>query len=449
MVDKINFDVDDYEVSDSEEEYTQRERSLISKVRESNRKKVESDEEVLGFSGSDDAESEELSDNEEIKKFEDTASEGEQDDDLPDSRAWGKKKRAYYNTDFVDKDYSQYTQEEEELAAQEYEEAKQIRQRLTKQLNDNDFSLDIFTDTTSKSKSEADTEEPKLKTDLTDLSEREKKQLFKRDAPEFEGLVQDMFNHLEESENILTPFIEYCKKNQVEEIPIIKFVKTFNTLLLNYSNNVSFYLLLKSKRLPIKNHPVVKRLVQVRKLIDQLNERYQDIVRPQLEQFMEDLRNDNVKGIKKVGQESTQKSKKMLNIMKPFEQNNLSDEASDNDDFLESEEPKVKRAKLSEKDDSMDVEQENEEHDGMELDDEEEEEMGKRSITYQMSKNKGLTTRKYKAEQRNPRVKNRSKYRKAVIRRKGSVREVRKETSRYAGEATGIKAFVKRSVTIK
>lgn len=442
MGDKIKFDIDNYEPSDSEEEYTARERSLISKVRQNNKKQVESDEEVLGFSGSDKDQSD-LDDNDDIKKFQDTASEGEQDDDLPDSRAWGKKKRSYYNTDFIDKDYSQYTQEEEALAAQEWEEAKQIRQRLTKQLNDNDFSLDLFTESSKSKEEQVETaEDVKLKTDLTDLSEREKKQLFKRDAPEFEGLVQDMINHLEESENILTPFLDYCKDNLVEEIPVIKFAKTFNSLLLNYSNNVSFYLLLKSKRIPIKNHPVVKRLVQVRKLIEQLNERYQDLVRPQLEQFLEDLRADNVKCITTLKPANTQ-SKKMLNIMKPFEEDNLSDEGSEDG-------PKPKKAKTRQSDDSMQVDNEMEEnHEELHDDNEgEDDEMGKRSITYQMSKNKGLTPRR-KPEQRNPRVKNRNKYRKAVIRRKGSVREVRKETSRYGGEATGIKAFVKRSVSIK
>lgn len=44
----------------------------------------------------------------------------------------------------------------------------------------------------------------------------------------------------------------------------------------------------------------------------------------------------------------------------------------------------------------------------------------KRKITYQIAKNKGLTPRR-KKELRNPRVKNRMKYRKAKIRRKGQV----------------------------
>jgi U3 small nucleolar RNA-associated protein 3 len=45
----------------------------------------------------------------------------------------------------------------------------------------------------------------------------------------------------------------------------------------------------------------------------------------------------------------------------------------------------------------------------------------KRAITYQIKKNRGLTPHK-KKELRNPRVKHRMKFRKAVIRRKGQVR---------------------------
>lgn len=46
--------------------------------------------------------------------------------------------------------------------------------------------------------------------------------------------------------------------------------------------------------------------------------------------------------------------------------------------------------------------------------------MGKRAITYKMAKNKGLTPHR-KKELRNPRVKHKLKFRKALIRRKGAV----------------------------
>ena len=47
---------------------------------------------------------------------------------------------------------------------------------------------------------------------------------------------------------------------------------------------------------------------------------------------------------------------------------------------------------------------------------------------------------------RNPRVKKREQYRKALIRRKGAIREVRtQEGHKYGGEGTGIKTGLSRS----
>jgi len=79
---------------------------------------------------------------------------------------------------------------------------------------------------------------------------------------------------------------------------------------------------------------------------------------------------------------------------------------------------------------------------------EEVEELTKRGITYEIAKNKGLTPKR-KKELRNPRVKHRMKFKKAVIRRKGQVREPRKEVTRYGGELSGIKAGVVKSVKFK
>merc|ERR1711976_87896 len=65
-------------------------------------------------------------------------------------------------------------------------------------------------------------------------------------------------------------------------------------------------------------------------------------------------------------------------------------------------------------------------------DDNDEEAEERRAITYQIAKNKGLQPKRNKLN-RNPRVKHRVKYQKAKVRRKGQVREVRKEVKKYAG----------------
>ena len=60
-------------------------------------------------------------------------------------------------------------------------------------------------------------------------------------------------------------------------------------------------------------------------------------------------------------------------------------------------------------------------------------------------RNRGLVAHKNKIN-RNPRVKKREQYRKALIRRKGAIRDVRTdEAHKYGGEETGIKSGLSRS----
>lgn len=75
----------------------------------------------------------------------------------------------------------------------------------------------------------------------------------------------------------------------------------------------------------------------------------------------------------------------------------------------------------------------------------EEEVDAERSVGNMIMKNRGLVAHKAKIN-RNPRVKKREQYRKALIRRKGQVREVRTdEGHKYGGESTGIKSHLSRS----
>ncbi|XP_031626368.1 something about silencing protein 10 [Contarinia nasturtii] len=452
---KHKGDVGDfYEPSDSENEYTEREKNLLKKVRKGRQRNTDAQQEILAFKPQEDSDEEQDYDDDDDDLNENFGAEsdiedGDDDDEIPDVHAWGKNRRVYHSTDFVDPDYSSFNQREQELAEQEETEALAIQQRLAKQLEESDFTLDVFGTTEPK---ESDDKKKKsdeiyLQKDLSQLSQRQREQLFKKESPEFEGLVQDFRQRLAESIKLLEPLLAYFKENSIESHPLIEFITNQNQLILNYCTNVSFYLILKAKRIPVQNHPIVKRLFKIRQLLLQIDEKYTTVVKPQLEQIQQAIK-DGVEfniGMDEVPAEK--KEKKKLRFVQDLENGNDSDSEMESDD----EEPIEKdddldfkqKLKLMESDSEGEKGEEDENNEDMDGEDEE-----RRQITYQIAKNKGLTPYR-KKELRNPRVKHRNKFRKALIRRKGAHRTPRKEIKRYDGEKFGISARVKKGIKIK
>ncbi|KAL5277263.1 UTP3 family protein [Megaselia abdita] len=446
-MDKIKFNDNDFEggfddASDSEADYSEDEKRLLKAVRKARGKKQDSKNEVFGFDDEEDEDDEDadLADS-------DIEGKGEYDEEegIPDSKAWGQSRKSFYHTDFVDQDYSSYNPQEEEDAKQEEEEAKNIQQRLAKELDEADFFLDTFQETKDEPKVESKT---KVKTDYSNLSKAQKLELFHKENPEFQPLFEDFKKFNEEKSEILDPVVKYAKETNLE-IPIIDFVKTRSKIVNLFILNLSFYFVLKSKKQSIRNHPVAKTLAQYKKLLNELQPIFEQSICPELMKLFPyidsgealELDEEYYKDVRKLkAKEKT--SKKQLEIMKSVADD--SEGSDDDDDNL----PVMESAKIPETNkvsDSEDSEKEQNEDEEEEVKDEEDE---KRGITYQMAKNKGLMPSR-KKEVRNPRVKNKLKFRKANIRRKGAVRTVRKELSRYGGEMSGIKATVKKGVKIR
>lgn len=472
MADKIkvksNFDKKgNYEPSDSEDEYTPKEKKLLEKVRKRKHNDSESEEEMYAFSESGDSENEK-----EDLGIADSDVEGQEqsDDDLPDSKAWGKKKRSYYATDYVDEDYGGFGNDEE-IALMEEKEAKDIQKRLLEQLGEEDFTLDFL----SKQVADVEEKETVIKSDLSQMSKRQKLQLLEKESPEFAGLIDDFKTKLTVAKDDLHPVLELVKDGKLPTCPASKFVKTNYDLILNYCTNISFYVLLKSQRINIQNHPIIKRLYQYRQMLNKMEPIYLEVVKPQIDKILLAVSNNlelhvteikqlNKEKKRKSGRQSPESTPKKLKLINAMEKDEGEDTGvSDNEDEYEGND-------FFKPDSGLDVQRNNDESEESGFSDNDispndietednkpstssqdivPEDVGvKREITYQIAKNKGLTPHR-KKDQRNPRVKHKLKYRKAKIRRKGAVREPRTEMTRYAGEASGIKANVKKSIKIK
>ncbi|XP_033115204.1 something about silencing protein 10-like [Anneissia japonica] len=384
----------------------------------------------------------------------------EDDDALPNEKAWGSRKKSFYHTDYVDDDLPGLSEEEEEQAEEE-KEALAIQQRMAQALDEEDFGMDLFK-VDDKGDNEDDVESRIVK-DLSKLSKKEKLQHLQKDSPELFQLIAEFKDKIRELIDTMYPLAMMVKAGHIPSGQPATYINTKFHLHLNYCINVSFYFALKSKQASVRDHPIIKRILTYRNLIqelkpidEQLSGDIQNLLKVyRVDGNMLDKEEDENTGIMNVKHQHREKSKKRGKTFKEADDRepsvhkkkaqkvlSLTEEEQAALEYYRIMEQKVLQKK-QEKEDLM-----RESEQVVEDEEDNEDENAKRAITYQMSKNKGLTVKK-KKEHRNPRVKHRMKFRRAKIRRKGQVREPTTEKQRYSGEATGIRAGVIKSVKLQ
>lgn len=447
----------DFDGENSESDYDENEKLLLKKTR-----KVlaqgpydsdeESEEEVFPLrnkldqyedSEEDDEEVEndieEYSDDNEEKNVNDSDIEGAESgsDDLPNDKAWGQLRRSFYNTDYLDKDHGGFEgEEDEETAKMEEEEARKIHQRMMSELENVDLDSELFIETkvTENIKEGADTNDitqmMTVKKDLSSMSNREKQKLLMKESPELFGLITDFKTYMGSVQEKLSPFLKLVRSGDLPKSRFTEYTQCYYEIILNYCTNIGFYFLMKSVRKPVQNHPIMNRLLRYREMLCEQNKHFETLVLPQIDQIL-----SNINIVESNSKANKNKSKKLLNLLtKPVQKAvHIINPKENNLENVNDNQPN--------KFEDSENEEEDKEEPMMTTDE-------KRGITYQIAKNKGLTPRR-KKELRNPRVKNRMKYRKAKIRRKGQISEPRKEIRRYDGEISGIKVNLSKSIKIK
>ncbi|XP_021145833.2 something about silencing protein 10 [Columba livia] len=371
-----------------------------------------------------------------------------QDAGLPHELSWGQRKQLYYDTDYGSDARAKGGRSQQEVDAEEQEEeqeAQVIQRRLVRDLGEDDYGLDMIQGYLAEQRKTQDSKGQKIDKDLQALSRKEQLKLLKQESPELLQLIEDLEVKLMELKDELHPLLQMVKNGTIPQGKGSRYLQTKYHLYLNYCANISFYLVLKSKRMPVHSHPVIERLVAYRNIINDLavvDQRLSSQVRMLLKNYY-DKKEQKLPKEKKFAMFLPLDAKKNKPKGAPALANGRADELSGESDLDEEaalkyyrmmeEKLRVKRKRTGDQDAL-------EEAAAME----EEDPNKKRGVTYQMIKNKGLTPRRKKID-RNPRVKHREKFRRAKIRRKGQVREVRRELHRYAGELSGIRAGVKKS----
>ncbi|KAG7379363.1 Something about silencing protein 10 [Phytophthora pseudosyringae] len=457
---------------------------------ESDSEQVESDDDELAGE-----EVLELGDDED----EDEGEEDDDDDDMYDADGerkkamqmegkWGKNRKTFYSADTAEYEL----ESDEDIAKDEEEAALELQRKQAEMMDDEDFGIDAPEADGEEEEEEEEGNEAapvddeelvgeqladiamladngaggaetveQVHKDFSKMSKKDKLQIVNQSAPELLGLMSELESTTKELEEVVTPAVLKLRpvRRKSRQLQMgLRYLMTRQNLLLNYSANISFYLLLRAEGKSVSDHPVLMHLLLLKKQLSKLqsidevlSDQLQDLLTKELPAEREPKADDGLDKFfaksdrkrsadgEKVSSKKSKKQKKAADVS--------AEELAEAERFYEQtarDQAEVKKAKkefythetpvaLASSDEDSDMEGE----------------AGKRGASYQIMKNKGLKAHKSKLN-RNPRVKKRLQYRKAVIRRKGQVRDVRVgEAGKYGGETTGIKSNLSRSRKIR
>ncbi|OIS96530.1 PREDICTED: something about silencing protein 10 [Nicotiana attenuata] len=222
---------------------------------------------------------------------------------------WGRGKNIYY---YQDKQGPEQESSDEDLIAEEEAEVLRLQQKKAKSLSAEDFGLEddeeeltleeilaqgksgLAVSADGEAKNETDTAYEEVQKDLNALTKEEQMDVVYSSAPELVGLLSELSEALEQLDNKVNPIL-----NKVNGENMIKggmhYIEVKKLLLLSYCQAITFYLLLKSEGQPVRDHPVISRLVEIKNLLNKMKE-----LDGNLPSELEDFLNKNVDNVTRV-----------------------------------------------------------------------------------------------------------------------------------------------------
>ncbi|CCI10541.1 unnamed protein product [Albugo candida] len=376
---------------------------------------------------------------------------------------WGNSKENFYSADYV-------TSDEEAAGKEEEEAALELQRKQAQMVDKEDYGMEDVEDDVAEMEPEEEIidEEVQVERQLADLplfdpsqestklvhvprnfdgmTKKDKLSILKRSSPELFGLINELKKSLAIVKDQLIPAIYKIKEMRKMDRSFgsgLRYLVVRQNLLLHYINNISFYLLLRSEGKTVQDHPVLDHILRIKKHISELGA-IDESVGDQLEQLLDDSFDVktfvNRAKMDAVARKNLPEGKKRKHVAIKDADSISTAEKKEAEAFYDAAVRENRRIRSH---------QENRFEQPVLESSEDETERKKRGATHQIVKNKGLKAHKNKLN-RNPRVKKRLQYEKAVIRRRGQVRDVRKgEAGQYGGERTGIKANLTRSRKIR
>ncbi|KRZ75146.1 Something about silencing protein 10 [Trichinella papuae] len=350
--------------------------------------------------------------------------ESSEEDYLPNREAWGKKRSTFYNTDFAGDEHEGFDSSEEEPAELEEIEAKSLQRSLNEWIQGSAFTLprqalvkDAKTDTAVAET--VDSSVTKIDMDLSTLTNDEKFEILGKQSP----LLVMLLKEYKEKVKLNRLFQKFCSLlNLKSELPnVLAVAYKILEANANYMMNITFYIWLHLKNASVDDrHPVVNRIVQWRKCLNIAYKKW-NTFEEDIEKILSNLEN---------GQSPSDVASNVDLQLHQHNQNAEEISTVNHDGDSVTEDFKIEeQTNQTEQSDTI--------HN----------EFGKRSITYEMEKNKGLMPKR-KKEQRNPRVRHRNRYHKALKKRRSQIPDVKREIHRYSGEARGLNPYIVRSVKL-